>query len=279
MGHLSHPTWILRYAATKLVAHAISVDNKEVVKALVRFVQPEATDEVLENAGRCLAAARSQYAYRPDELVEPLEHLLANHRSQVVRNLASDQSPREYRVLSQIYNWTLPAPSDDIIGSKPVLLEPYVEDYRLLANALELQADTIMSIAARYASEERKKLPKTTEVRKALESSYVKHTYPSYELAASRAAFGRVLSDIADARLLDDASLSLRRRLSSTTDVELLTRSPKDRPTVLPCAPGRGMISQLSVGAVKSKAGLKNILPNPRMKIVFLLEQRVALQF
>ena len=41
VGRLSHPTWLLRYAATKLVAEALGVDNREVVGALVRFAQPD----------------------------------------------------------------------------------------------------------------------------------------------------------------------------------------------------------------------------------------------
>ena len=59
-------------------------------EALGRFAQAEASDDILERAGRCLAAARLRYGYAPCTSLESLEHILANHPSQVIRSFAGD---------------------------------------------------------------------------------------------------------------------------------------------------------------------------------------------
>ena len=74
----------------------------------------------------------------------------------------------------------------------------------------------------------------------ALEGSHLKHVYPPYEVDASRAAFGRVLADIVDAGLLDDAPPKVRSSLFRTIDLELIDRSPGPRPTVIPTPPEAG---------------------------------------
>ncbi len=73
----------------------------------------------------------------------------------------------------------------------------------------------------------------------------MQHTYPAEKIAASRAAFGRVLADLTDAQLLDDAPQQARGRLR-TVDVELLGLAPKSRPNVVPSPPEAGHDQTLS---------------------------------
>ena len=50
VGHLSHPAWLVREAATPIVTRALLAANEEVAKALERFAQPGASDDALERA-------------------------------------------------------------------------------------------------------------------------------------------------------------------------------------------------------------------------------------
>ena len=127
------------------------------------------------------------------------------------------------------------------IGSEPVFLFPHEEQYRILADSLELELDTLLAVAARYASEALAILPEQEAVREALEFSHMKHAYPYPfdRVTASRAAFGRVLADLTDARLLDDAPPHVH-RLLRTVDIELLDLRPRDRPDIVPAPPAAG---------------------------------------
>ena len=240
VAHLSHAAWLIRDAATNIVVRALGRGDEEVAEALGRFAQSGASDDILERAGRCLAGARLRYDYSPCTALEPLEHILANHRSQVIRGFAYDQSARGYRALSPVYQLALPSPADEIIGSHKPNLWPYEEDYPILANFLQLDPGTLLAIAARYASNALAILPTQETVRSALESSHMKHAYPSFEIDAARAAYGRMLGEIMDARLLDDAPSRVRARLLRTIDLEIIGRSPEARPPVIPTPPGAG---------------------------------------
>ena len=79
-------------------------------------------------------------------------------------------------------------------------------------------------------------LPDQKTILPALRSSGTRHTYPYEELAASRAAFGRVLADLTDAGLLDDAPPHVR-RLLRTSDIELVGFRPSERPSVVASPP------------------------------------------
>ena len=155
VAHLSHAAWLVRDAATNVVVRALGRGDEEVVEALARFTQAGASDDIVERAGRCLAGARLRYDYAPFTTLKPLEHILANHRSQVIRGFACDQSPRGYRALSPVYQLALPSPADELIGSQKTNLWPYEEDYPILANFLQLDSGTLLAIAARYASQVR----------------------------------------------------------------------------------------------------------------------------
>jgi hypothetical protein len=109
----------------------------------------------------------------------------------------------------------------------------------MLADGLDLDLDTMLSIAGRYATTALSVLPDQDDVREALKSSHVQHTYPSEKIAASRAAFGRVLADLTDARLLDGAPEEVLHRLR-TVDAELLYLAPGPQPKVVPSPPPAG---------------------------------------
>ena len=237
VGHLSHPTWLVRDAATVTIVRALSNASKEVAEALGRFAQPGASDDILERAGRCLAAARSHDEYVVPIALQPLERLLANHSSQVIRDLSAGRPSPVKRSLSPLYRLSFPRPMDGLIASNSVLLEPYQELYEILANGIQMELDTLLTIASRYALDALSTLPDEEAIRNIRSSdSHIRHTYPSVKIAASRSAFGRVLADIADAGLLDLAPPHVR-RLLRTVDIDALTRTPEGRPRVVPTAP------------------------------------------
>jgi hypothetical protein len=238
VGHLSHPTWLVREAATRIVVRAL-LANDLVVAALARFAQGATTDEMLERAGRCLLGA---LAIDPDFLPSPLEKLsdvLAHHPSQVLRDLAARPSDAPYRRLPPTYRLTLPPPPDAVIGGDPPFVAPHERQYAMLAEGLDIDEDTLLGVASRYAADALSSLPEQGAVAQALQSSHVQHTYPSETIAASRAAFGRVLADVNDARLLDTAPPWVRLRLR-TLDPRLLVEAPLGRPTVIPDPPEAG---------------------------------------
>ena len=239
VGHLSHPTWLIRDAATTIVIRALLADNEEVAQALVRFAQPDASDDTLERVGRCLAAARSHYGYAPPATLQPLERLLADHPSQVVRDLAANRFTALYRALPSGYHLALPAGATAAIGSEPRLLWPYESRYELLADSLDLDLEPLLRVAARYTLEELARLPEQDAVRRALEAAGVRHVYQLEKHAASRAAFGRVLADVADAGLFDGMPPPIP-QLLRTVDVDLLSRTPTSRPSVVPPPPAAG---------------------------------------
>ena len=240
VGHLSHPTWLVRDATITIVARALGAGSEEVAEALGRFAQPGSSDDTLECAGRCIAAARSRDGYVVPTALQPLERTLARHPSKVLRDLASDGSPLLNRALPAKYRLVLPAAPVTSVGSDLVFPAPYKEQYEMLANGLGLDLNTLLRVAARYASEALARLPAQEAVRRALESSHTKHAYPHQELAASRAAFGRVLADLVDAGGLDDAPPEVH-RLLRTVDIELVCRTPRGRPNVVPAPPSAGL--------------------------------------
>jgi hypothetical protein len=239
VGHLSHPTWVVHDAATRIVIRALVDGNDDVAAALARFAQPDASDDIVEAAGRCIAAARRTPDYTTPSCLRPLEQTLATHCSQVLRDLAPDASTLAYRPLSPIYHLSLPAPASTLIGQDPPFLAPHEGQYKMLADGLGLDIDTLLRVAERYARAVRAALPPEEAVRAALTSEHVQHSWPSQAISASRAAFGRVLADLTDAQLLINAPAHVRRRLR-TVDTALLPLAPQARPLVVPPPPTAG---------------------------------------
>ena len=238
VGHLSHPTWLIRDAAAVIVVNALVSGNDNVAEALARFAQAGASDDTLERAGRCLAAARDRDGYAVPVALQPLEHILASHTSQVVRDLAGERPVTVYRPLSPMYALEIPAPIEALIDSV-VFPYPFDLQYRILAEGLNLDSNTVLGVAARYMSSAIEMLPDQKTILPTLQSTRTRHVYPYEELAASRAAFGRVLADLAEAGLLDDAPPHVQ-RLLRTCDIELVGRRPSGRPNVVASPPTVG---------------------------------------
>ena len=239
VGHLSHPTWLIRDAASVIVVKALLAGSDNVVEALARFAQVGASDDTLERAGRCLAAARDRDGYAVPVGLQSLEHILASHTSQVVRDLAGERPVTVYRPLSPMYALEIPAPIEALIDSDLVFPYPFDLQYRILAEGLNLDPDTVLGVAARYMSSAIEMLPDQKTILPTLQSTRTRHVYPYEELAASRAAFGRVLADLAEAGLLDDAPPHVQ-RLLRTCDIELVGRRPSGRPNVVASPPTVG---------------------------------------
>ena len=237
--HISHPTWIFRESAAAIVARSLRTGNIRTAEALNRFTQAADTDETLESAGRCLTAAANTDT--DHVLLTPLRQLdrrLSEHPSQVLRDLASREIPRAYQPLRQAYRLTVQLP-EPLSVSKAAFLSPHEYQYAILADALGIDLGTILAVAARYATEALERLPEQEEVKSALAAAGMKHTYPSVSCEASRSAFGRVLADLADARLLDNLPESVLHELR-TIDADTLTRTPTSRPSVVPQPPETG---------------------------------------
>ena len=255
VGHLSHPTWLIRDAATTTVVRALQAGNEKVAEALARFARHGASDDTIERAGRCLAAARSRQGDVVPEALEELEHILASHRSEVIRDLATEPAPKIFRALSPAYEIALPGDVESHVGSEGVFPSPYESQYEVLANGLDLNLDALLTVAANYASEALADLPEQDAVARAIQSSDARHAYPLEELAASRAGFGRVLADLADAGMLEDAPLQAQ-HLFRTFDVDLVGRTPNHRPDVIPAPPRAGHEQTIE----RWQAGLKERL-------------------
>ena len=166
--------------------------------------------------------------------------MLATHPSQIIRDLSDFQTPTISRQLSPNYRIVLPADEVPRVGSGRAFPGPYEIIYEVLGRELDLDTSAMLRVAAKYATEALEFLPREDAVREALNRSAVRHVYPLEELAASRAAAGRVLADVVDARLLDRKSSSVR-RLLRTVDIELVGRSPHPRPSVIPLPPLAGV--------------------------------------
>ena len=240
VGHLSHASWLVRERASTVVVRALVAGNVEIAEALARFAQPGASDDVLERAGRCLAAARTHEGFVCPLCLQQLDRMLATHPSQIIRDLSAFQTPTIFRQLSPKYRIVLPADEVPRVGSGRAFPWPYEIIYEVLGRELDLDTSAMLRVAAQYANEALEFLPREDTVREALNRSAVRHVFPLEELAASRAAAGRVLADVVDARLLDRTSSSARRMLR-TVDIELVGRSPHPRPSVIPLPPLAGV--------------------------------------
>ena len=240
VGHLSHPTVLIRDAAITTVARALEAGNDEVSEALGRFAQPSASDDILERVGRCLAAARSCEGFVTPTALEPIKNMLATHSSQIIRDLAADQPRRPYRPLRLAYHLQLPGMED----SRTVGAEPYEGHYRLLARGVGLDAEALIAVASSYRLDATETLPEQSAVATALKAARVKHVYMRECFAASRAAFGRVVADLRDAGLLDGAPVQVQNLLRSV-DLDVLHWTPDGRPQLIPAPPAAGVDKEL----------------------------------
>ena len=236
VGHISHPTWPVRDGAIRVVARALTGGNVHVAEALARFAEAATTHDTLESAGRCLATATTLTGFVTPDALQPLDETLANHPSQVLRDLASMSPSMPRRPLRQAYNLALPQPTAYAIGPLAQFRDPHVEQYQVLAQFLRMDIETILGVASEYASQALASLPTQEEIEEALDSTGMRHTLPTTLVAAGREAFGRVLADLHDAGLLVNAPPHVR-RATRTVDMDALVRTPSARPSLVPEPP------------------------------------------
>ena len=241
VGHISHPTWPVRDGAIRVVARALTGGNVHVAEALARFAEAATTHDTLESAGRCLATARTLTGFVTPDALQPLDETLANHPSQVLRDLASESPSRPRRPLRHAYNLALPQPTAYAIGPLAQFRDPHVEQYQVLAQFLRMDIEAILGVASEYASQALASLPPQEEIEEALDSTGMRHTLPTTLVAAGREAFGRVLADLHDAGLLVDAPPHVR-RATRTVDMDALVRTPSARPSLVPESPDPAQI-------------------------------------
>ena len=239
VGHLSHPSWIVSDAAVTVVAQALGRGDDDVAQALARFAGPETSHDLLERAGRCLAAARRRFGVEVPPCLESLDHALATHPSKVLRDLASYVPVRVNRALNPSYRLAIGhgpvADTDEAFAED----DPYGAIYQILARGLRIDERAIRRVADRYAKDELASLPPNSEVQSSLESAIVEHRYPLPEVLARRAAYGRVLGDVLDTGALDNAPGEIH-RLLRTVDIDLCGEVPKLRPETFPDSPAAG---------------------------------------
>lgn len=239
VGHLAHPSWIVSDAAITVIAQALGRSDEDVAQALARFAGPETSHDLLERAGRCLAAARNRFGVEVPPCLETLDLTLAGHPSQVLRDLGSRLPRRANRALAHSYRLATIGAGADPIDPAFALDDPYRVAYRLLALGLPIEEQAIVRVAERYAKKELTRLPTNADIQSALKSAIVEHRYPLPEAAARRAAYGHVLGDIYDAGALDTAPDDVRQMLR-TVDIDLIGRVPDPRPETLPGPPAAG---------------------------------------
>ena len=239
VGHISCPTWLIRDAATNIVVRGLRSANEEVARALCRFAQSYASDDTLERAGRCLAAARAMNGFVVPNCLQPLHRILTHHPSRVVRDLGGQAETKLLRALSPIYDLTVPSRANPFKESEAATLAPYGSQYKILAKYLDLDLDTLLAVAVRYASGAGAGLPSNETIQETLNNCHMEHRFLPNRYVASRAAFGRVLADLGDAGLLDRVP-PWAHRLFRTVDIDILNRVPEQRPGTLPAPPEAG---------------------------------------
>ncbi len=237
--HLSHPTSMIRDGAIALVARALSRGSDDMASALSRFADRAETDDMLEAAGRALAAARRRCGAGVPTVLSKFDRGLANHASEVLRELSAVDPVRRFRPLSPLYQMTMPPLLPRFDGEDAVYLEPYVGRYKALAELCELDVHAVMGVAERHARAALSSLPNSKTVGSALLSVGLNHLYRNEEVMASRAAFGRVVADLRDAGELDVMPAWVR-HVVRTVDIGLLAEEPEARPEVVPVAPKAG---------------------------------------
>lgn len=234
VGHLSHPTWVFRNGATTLVIRGLQRTVAEVAEALARFALPESSDDTLERAGRCLGAVLLDESYVMPAVLKPLRATLASHPSQIIRDLVPGNRPNSSRSLPKVYGLSL-LPTEGRSLRTKVSLDPFDRQYRILADYSGISLATLRGVASQYATDALATLPSEKAIKSAMLSGNMNHAYPQpfVNIAAARAAFGRVLADLADANRLPNLPEDLQ-SLLRTVDMGLLGRRPQHRPSVIP---------------------------------------------
>ena len=234
--HLSHPALMVHEAASTCVVESLAAGDKFVANSLLRFALTAGNDDLLERAGKCLAALELRGTTIESEPLNSLRNLLANHPNQVIRNLISRDDQPLLRSLPPKYKLELPPGEMTDEWGEIESLFPFENQYEELAGFGGIDYDNVCRIAGQLANEELKRIPNEKAIRESLNQSNVRLPFVKPSLAASRSAFGRVLADAKVAGLTDQIE---RRDYKAfrAFDVGLVGMRPKRRPNTLPCAP------------------------------------------
>jgi hypothetical protein len=239
VAHLTHPAWLVKTASTNVVVRALIRGDSDIADALERLARPGAPDSVLESVGACIRALRNHPNAPVPDCIDRVEQLLSSSENQVLRNLAPHTEELQSRPLPPVYRLSLPPPDEQPIGLEPMFLLPHEGQYELLAGHLDLEIDTLITIADGIARRCEGSMPSDAEVREALRSAEALHAFPSQRILASRSAFGQVLAALTDAHLISELPTWLRRRLR-TLDPHLIVDIPGARPETIPPPPQAG---------------------------------------
>ena len=167
VGHLSHASWLVRERASTVVVRALVTGNVEIAEALARFAQPGASDDILERAGRCLAAARTHDGFVSPLCLEQLDQMLTAHPNQILRDLSGVQAPAIVHPIPTKYRIISPTQGVPLVGSGRAFPGPYEKIYEALARALDLDTGAMLRVAAQYATEALELLPEQDAVHEA----------------------------------------------------------------------------------------------------------------
>ncbi|MCW4459754.1 ATP-binding protein [Microbacterium sp. MPKO10] len=241
--HLTHPIWPVRDGTVQVIVSALKRGSKEIVNALLRLVDTDVTDDVLEVVAACLAAAGSVR----DPALDPLRARITTHQNFVIRRLsAPDSASHELRIarsLPAIYSLQLPenyGPEPETrLGADPPFLAPFEGAYRLLARVSGLDVNTIITVAGHYATKSLENLPESEPAKSALLDAGMKLIHPSSVVLASRAAFGYVLGDLVDSGRVGPLPLHVESVLR-TGDVAMVGRGYDRMPNMFPAHPPAG---------------------------------------
>lgn len=241
--HLTHPAWAVRDGSTQVVVSALKRGSREIAEALVRLVDTDPTDDVLETVAACIAAVGGP----PEHTLTPVLSHIAAHPNFLIRRLlaptADSRSLRTPRVLPGTYRLYLPArptgDQDTQFGDYKAFLWPFEDRYRMLADLSGLGEDAILAMADRYATTALEALPTKLSARSALIAAHMQLSHPEPVILASRSAFGRVLGDLVDAAAIGPLTAGLEQLLRSG-DTGMVGRRLNPAPSLLPPNPPAG---------------------------------------
>lgn len=255
--HLTHPAWPVRDGTAEVVVSALKRGSREIVDALVRLVDTDATDDVLESVAACLAAAGSVR----DAALDPLRARIATHPNFVIRRLSAPHSAihelRIPRALPAVYRLQLPQNDEPTpetrFGADPPFLAPFEACYQLLAQVSDLDINTILAVAGQHATNALTSLPESKLAMAALLDASMKLIHPSSVVLASRSAFGYVLGDLVDSGSVGPLPLHVERTLR-TGDVTMVGRVYDRMPDMFPAHPPAGHDQTPEAWAAGAKA-------------------------
>ena len=222
---------LLRDAAVRLTAQAISDGSQHVTEALLCYGDSTTLPDALEGIGRCLTATNELATGAAPPQLAPLRTRLEQSDSLITRTLATGVAHRHGRALPQRYNLALPPPPDDIGSALPRLWAHHIM-YKVISENSSIPLSVLQAVAATYYEEALDTLPSPQETKNALEGAGARMANAPSRLWASRVAYGRILGDLVDAGILPCPPERAWRGFRFIDEYALL-RTPSARPPVV----------------------------------------------